>query len=282
MSEHPEAIRFVQALDAWLREQPIQDLVPRETLVGLIQEGRDDEALWTDARPRFDRAWAWIEDKVRSEERPLRDVLSAEACERFLDGLERVEPDPDAVRAFLRSPAIEHMLGEVLYHGISEFLRKADFVGRIVNRLPVIGPIRKKIMGVFKEEFEGRLEEQIKGFLGQFSGRAVDRMIEHVLSEQNRAGFSAARRKVGEHVLSRPVKTLIPSGEATGRARDQLWGGLRKAALREEETLLEQAYEDHGADPWSAWAWPLTERSTELLAATLARFLASGNWKLEG
>ena len=282
MSEHPEAIRFVQALDAWLREQPLADLVPRATLSGLIQESREDEALWSEARPRFDRVWSWIEERLRKEERPLREVLSPEASERFLEGLERVEPDPEAVRAFLRSPAVEHMLGEVLYHGISEFLRKADFIGRIVNRLPVIGPIRKKIMGVFKEEFEGRLEEQIKGFLGQFSGLAVDRMIEHVLSEKNRAGFSAARRKVGEHVLDRPVKTLLPSREATSRARAQLWEGLRKASLREEETLIDEAYAEHGADPWSAWAWPLTARATELFAAPLSRFLASGGWTLKG
>jgi hypothetical protein len=281
MSDAPA--RFVAALETWLRAQPLQDLVPRSDLDALIQESRDDDALWTELRPRFDRVWEWVEARLRNETRPLRDVLSPEASERFLSGLERVEPDPDAVRAFLGSPAVEEMLGEVLYHGISEFIRKADLIGRVVNRLPVIGPIRKKVMAVFKDEFEGRLEGQIKGFLGQFSGRAVDRMIEHVLSEQNRAGFSAARRKVGEHLLGRPVQSLLPAAETTAEARDQVWAGLRKATLREESVILDEAYADHGADPCADWYAPLTPRARDLLASPLANFLAANSeWSLEG
>lgn len=280
-----DARGFVLALEEWMRAQPLRDLLPREQLQALVEEARQDEQLWSDLRPRYVRAWDWVEGKLRAEERPAREVLAPATAERLLEALERAEPDPDAVRAFLRSPAIEAMLGEILYHGISEFLSRADLVGRVVNRLPVLGPIRKKVMAVFKEEFEGRLEGQIKGFLGQFSGLAVDRMIEHVLSEQNRAGFSAARRKVGEHLLARPVRSLVPGPETTQRARDQAWEGLRQASLREERELLEQVYADHGADTWGDWTWRLTPRATELLAGPLTRFLASDAgraWRLSG
>lgn len=280
MSDTPT--RFVAALETWLQAQPLEDLVPRDEVDALIQESRDDDALWTELRPRFDKVWDWVETRLRDESRPLSEVLSPEASERFLSGLERVEPDPDAVRAFLRSPAVEEMLGEVLYHGISEFIRKADLIGRVVNRLPVLGPIRKKVMAIFKDEFEGRLEGQIKGFLGSFSGLAVDRMIEHVLSEKNRPGFSAARRKVGEHLLGRPVQSLLPAAEATAEAREQLWGGVRKASLREESVILDQAYADHGGDLCADWYAPLTPRARGLLAGPLARFLASSAWTLEG
>lgn len=280
-----QAQRFVQGLETWMRDQPLRELVPSEQVKSLVEEFRQDDALWADIRPRFERAWEWVEARLRAEERPAREVLAPETSARLLEALERLEPDPEAVRAFLRSPAIEEMLGEVLYHGISEFLSKADLVGRIVNRLPVIGPIRKKVMAVFKDEWEVRLEAQLKSFLGQFSGRAVERMIEHVLSDQHRAGFSAARRRVGEHLLERPVRSLIPGQETSARARDQVWEGLRQAALREESELLDQVYQDHGADTWGEWTWRLTPRATELLARPLARFLASevgGAWRVEG
>lgn len=280
-----QAQAFVQGLEAWMREQPLRDLAPSEQLKALVEEFRQDDALWTDLRPRFERAWEWVERRLRAEQRPTREVLAPETSARLLDALEQLEPDPETVRAFLRSPAIEEMLGEVLYHGISEFLSKADLVGRIVNRLPVIGPIRKKVMAVFKDEWEVRLEAQLKSFLGQSSGKAVERMIEHVLSEQNRAGFSAARRRVGEHLLARPVSSLIPGAETSARARDQVWESLRQAALREESQLLDQVYQDHGADTWGDWTWRLTPRATEFFARPLARFLASAQgqaWKVAG
>jgi hypothetical protein len=272
---HDQARSFVTAMEAWMRSQPVADLLPRERITELISELRADDAFWEGLRPRFETAWARGEKRLRGETRAMREVLSPEAAERILDGLERVEPDPEAVRTFLRSPAIESMLGEILYHGISEFMKKADLLGRFVGRLPVLGPLRKKVMKLFSEEVEGRLEGQLKGFLGQFSGKAVERMIDHVLSDANKDGFRSARRRLGEHLLDRPVQSLVPNAEASTRARDQLWEGLRRAAIRDEDEVIQQVYEDHGADAWGDWTWKLSARATELFAGPLARFLHS-------
>lgn len=276
---------FVTALEDWLRGQPMAQVVPRERLRSTIDELRGDDAFWEEMRPRYERAWAEGEAKLRAEQRPAREVLSPATCERILEGLERLDPDPEVAKAFLRSPAVESTLGEVLYHGITEFLAKADLIGRVVNKLPVLGPIRKKVMAVFKDEFEGRLEGQVKGFLGQFSGKAVDRLIQQVLSEENRPGFRAARRKVGEHLLERPLASLIPAPEQTDRLRDELWKGLRQAALKNEDELLEQVYADHGDETIGEWTWKLSPAATELFAAPLASFLeseAGKGWTVSG
>jgi hypothetical protein len=42
------------------------------------------------------------------------------------------------------------IVGGILYEGIFEFLRKVDIIGNIINRLPIIGPIRVAIMKEFK------------------------------------------------------------------------------------------------------------------------------------
>src|SRR5690606_16951181 len=107
-------------------------------------------------------AWSRGEQRLRGEQRSAREMLSPEAAGRLLDAFERAEPDPEAVRTFLRSPAIEAMLGSILYTGITEFMKKADLFGNLFNRLPVIGPIRKKIMAMASEEIEQRLEGKIK------------------------------------------------------------------------------------------------------------------------
>ena len=99
------------------------------------------------------------------------------------------------------------------------------------------------------------------------------------------AGFRAARRKVGEHLLERPLSSLIPSSEQTDRLRDELWKGLRQAALKNEDELLEQVYADHGDETIGDWTWKLSPAATELFAAPLASFLeseAGQGWTVSG
>lgn len=273
--------RFLDALDAWLRGQRVQDLVGRDELAEVLRELREDEAFWTRARPEFEAAWARVEARLRAEDRAIRDLIADEAYQRVLDLVEAIEPDPEAVRAFLRSPAVEQSLGQVLYTGIYEFMRKADLLGKVVDRLPVIGPIRKKVMGVLKDELEPLLEGQIKGFLGGFSGHAVERLIQHVLAPEHRDGFRAARRRLAEHVMQRPVRTLLPDPAATARLRDGAWQALRQAAFRDEAEWLRWAFEDHGEVTLERWAWRPGERTRDVMARALERFLGAGEgWTL--
>ena len=51
---------------------------------------------------------------------------------------------------YLTQLSIYHGAGGILYEGIFEFLRKVDIIGNIINRLPIIGPIRVAIMKEFK------------------------------------------------------------------------------------------------------------------------------------
>lgn len=264
---------LVDRFDAWLRGETLAALLPLEELCALLEEAGADDAAWARARPHMERLWARGEEWLRAEQRPVEALLSPAARARLLDALAAAEPDPEAVRAFLRSPAIEGMLGAVLYEGISEFLRRADLLGNLLNQLPVIGGIRRRVMDLFKEEVETRLGGQIKSFLGGFSGRAVEKMIGYVLSDEHRAGFREARRRLGEHLLRRPVRSLVPDAATCERWRDAAWEGLREAARsREHRPLLEKVWAEHGPEPVGAWAWPLSPRARDRVAALLDRF----------
>lgn len=268
--------RLVGRFDAWVRTETLAGLLPREELQALLEEAGRDDAAWERARPHFERLWARGEEWLRAEQRPLEALLSPEARARLLDAAAAAEPDPEAVRAFLRSPAIEAMLGAVLYEGINEFLRRADLLGNMLNQLPVIGGIRRRVMDLFKEEVETRLGGQIKGFLGGFSGRAVEKMIGYVLSEEHRPGFREARRRLAEHLLRRPVTSLVPDPATSLRWRDAAWEGLREGARsRETGPFLEKVWAEHGQEPVGGWAWPLSPRGKARLAAILDRFQAA-------
>lgn len=275
LPHHPAEEPLVLAAQAWLRGQSLAELLPREQVGALIAELRADDGFWARLRPRYEKAWLRAEERLRADDRPLRAHLSPRATARLLDGFEALDPDPEAVRTFLRSPAIEATLGAVLYAGIFEFLKRVDLIGNMVNKLPILGPIRRKVMAAFKEELDTRLEAQVKGFLGGFSGMAVERMIQSVLSPENREGFRKARRRLGEHLLDRPVKSLLPDPATSARHRDEVWSALREASLRDEREHLDALYADHGADRIGDLTPEFTPRGVALNAANLARFLAS-------
>lgn len=273
--------QLLDDLRGWLRERKAAELLSREEAGRLLRDLREDEAFWTRARPRFDDAWRRGEERLRAEKRALKEVLSPEAQRRLLEAAEAFEPDPEAVRTFLRSPAIEATLGNVLYTGIYEFIKKVDMLGALINRMPVIGPIRKKVMAMFEEEVATRLEGQIKQFLGGFSGKAVERMIQHVLSDENREGFKKAQRRLAEHLLQRPVASLLPDAATTARWRDAAWSALREASLKDEGQALDLLYQDHGDATVGAWLWEGSPLAHDLSARALARFLGEKGWRIE-
>lgn len=274
------ARRFLDDLQAWLREQRTATLVSREEATRLLSDLRADDAFWARLRPHFDRAWAKAEERLRAERRGLRELLSPEAQARLLDAAEAMDPDPEAVRTFLRTPAIESMLGSILYAGIFEFIRKVDLLGNLINKLPVIGPIRKRVMTAFAEEVEQRLEGQIKAFLGTFSGMAVERMIQFVLSDENREGFRKARRRLAEHLMQRPVASLLPDPATSTRWRDAAWSALRASSLTNEAQVLDWVYQDHGDVTVGTWTWEGSPLGRDLFARALERFLAERGWQV--
>ena len=262
------------ALDAWLREQPPASLLPRETAEALIKAWREDEAFFVRFRPRFEDAWGRVEQTWANEERTLEALLSPEAKARLLDAAGNFEPDAEALAAFMRSPAVEESLGDVLYNGIQEFFRRVDLLGGFVDKLPVLGGIQRRVRAAFKDEVEGRLEGQIKAFLGGWSGRATERLIQHVLSPEKREGFQQAQRQLAEHMLQRPLKSLIPDAAARERAREAVWDGLRNAALKNEGELLERLYEAQEGTTVGDWLWS-SDDLRALAADVLERFFQS-------
>jgi hypothetical protein len=273
--------QLLDDLRGWLRERKAAELVTRDEAGQLVRDLRQDEAFWTRLRPRFEDAWKRGEERLRAEKRALKDVLSPDAQRRLLEAAEAFEPDPEAVRTFLRSPAIEATLGQVLYTGIYEFIKKVDMLGALINRMPVIGPIRKKVMAMFEEEVATRLEGQIKQFLGGFSGKAVERMIQSVLSDENREGFKKAQRKLAEHLLQRPAASLLPDPATTARWREAVWSGLRETTLKDEAAGLDLIYQDHGDATVGAWVWEGSPLAHDLFARAFARFLGEKGWRVE-
>lgn len=273
---HDRANALVEQLESWLGQQRAADLITADEIETLAAEIRADEAYWSALKPRFDNAWARVEAHLRKEDRPLEEILADPMVEQVIEAAGDVEPDIDAVGVFLRSPAVEAMLGNLLYTGISEFMRRADLIGAVIDKLPVIGSIRKKILSTVADEIERRLESQIKGFLGGFSGMAVESTIQFIFRQENRAAFRSAQRQLMKHVLARPLNTLLPDAEMTRSMRDSVWASLPAAALKNEREIIDLAFEVAGEEPLAGWLWPLSKTARGVGGRALA-----GCWDLE-
>lgn len=273
---HDRANALVEQLESWLGQQRAADLITADEIETLAAEIRADEAYWSALKPRFDNAWARVEAHLRKEDRPLEEILADPMVEQVIEAAGDVEPDIDAVGVFLRSPAVEAMLGDLLYTGISEFMRRADLIGAVIDKLPVIGSIRKKILSTVADEIERRLESQIKGFLGGFSGMAVESTIQFIFRQENRAAFRSAQRQLMKHVLARPLNTLLPDAEMTRSMRDSVWASLPAAALKNEREIIDLAFEVAGEEPLAGWLWPLSKTARGVGGRALA-----GCWDLE-
>ena len=124
-SSGSDASALLDALDLWLRQQTIENVLPKHQAKALLADLRDDRRFWAQQRRQFAIVWTSIEAALRVETRPLSTVMGPDSCERFLDAVEQMDDDPALVNAVLRSEVFETVLGKILYDAIFEFVQRA-------------------------------------------------------------------------------------------------------------------------------------------------------------
>ena len=76
-----------------------------------------------------------LERKLLEETRSVSEILGKETTDSILKTVENVDGyDPDAVRAFLGSEAVNKLLAQVLYDGIYNFFQTIDVFGNIIGK----------------------------------------------------------------------------------------------------------------------------------------------------
>ena len=196
----------------------------------------------------------------------------------------RVLFDKDAISLFIESPVFEQMLGAILYEAIFEFFQRMDVVGNIVNKLPLIGPVRKTIVKEFKSQLDKTLGGQIKSFLSSFNKVAVKRMTSFILSAENEVLFMNAVGNVVETLSVRPLSSLIQvSLDESVRLRNESWDSLSRFSVEDTEKVVNFIYDKVDsktfdtllADSDNNTPIVLSESVEKVLDRNLAKFLHS-------
>eukprot|EP00325_Prymnesiales_sp_UTEX-LB-985_P006572 CAMPEP_0174700392 /NCGR_PEP_ID=MMETSP1094-20130205/5352_1 /TAXON_ID=156173 /ORGANISM="Chrysochromulina brevifilum, Strain UTEX LB 985" /LENGTH=396 /DNA_ID=CAMNT_0015897861 /DNA_START=287 /DNA_END=1477 /DNA_ORIENTATION=+ len=288
-ADNGSAAALLDALDAWLRDKTIENILPRQQAKALLIDLRDDRRFWAQQRRQFAIVWTNIEVAMRVETRPLSIVMGDESCARFLDAVEQMDDDPALVRAVLRSELIESVLGKILYEAIMEFVQQADLLGTVINQLPVIGAIRMQMLTAARKQLDILLGPQIKRFLGEYTAAAADSAAVKLLSPETEGQRRRARRKLGKKVLAKPISELFTISDIEMvLVRDAVWLAVQEFRLPDEQELVDKLYDEFGQQPFtimlpstsamSKGDAPFFERGQSVLLSVLERFLASDEW----
>ena len=276
---------------SYLKSESLSSVLSKSDLLLIIDEVQSNPEVMEDMNSIYGKYWQYIYTSTAKENKSLKEIIGSENCEKLLSTVESVDVyDPKTIRAFLQTPVFESMLGGILYEGIFEFLQKVDIIGSIINRLPIIGPIRQTIVKEFKSSLDKTVGAQIKTFLSAFNKVAVERMADFILSPSNRKSFSKANRNLVDSIVSRPLSSLIPLDEKENqKLQSNIWTAIEKTPIAEVEGFLDYVYDKIGdkklgdilklADDSPTTAADAVEKlpdtAKQVMSNNMERFLAS-------
>jgi len=277
---------LLDSVEAWLRDQRVDDVLPEHTFRSLVEAVRQDGAFWERQHTQYERLWARVECQLRRETRPVRSVIGEDAESNLLELADQLD-SRSLVRRVLQSRAAERLLGSVLYEALFAFVQSVDILGQLVNALPLIGPMRKQLVDASKLSLDALVGDQIADFLGGYTQRAAQTAVAYV--DANGADLARAQRALLEEALQRPFNASLPSELEMGMLRDALWLRVRNFRAPHEDELIARLYEEFGSEHIetllpahnprvrSAVASPphIFLKGRELLSANLRSFIAS-------
>jgi hypothetical protein len=231
----------------WVKQKSLDSLLRKEDALAIISEILASDSLIDDSEELVSQNWNKIETRLRDETRPVSEILGKETTNRILKSVESLEGyDPEAVKAFLSSTAINNLFSRVLYDGIFEFFQKIDVFGNIINGLPIIGPIRKQIVVETKKQLDRSLGPLVQNFLGAYTTIAIKQASDYVLSPANQKAFGGANVKLISSLLDRPINSLLPASEMSEKLKTDSFEYLRSVQVDDLEGYVDFVYDFAG------------------------------------
>jgi len=279
----PAATLLLDAVEEWVRDQRVEDILPEEKLRGLIRAVRSDASFWERQHFQYERLWAQIEAELRLETRSLREVLGEDMAAEVAGMVEKYDSRA-LVRSVLESDAMEKLLGSVLYEALFAFVNSVDILGQMMSNLPIIGPMRAQIIQQSKKQVDALLGDQISTFLGGYTSEAVGSAVKY--TETHGRDIRRTQRKLTDKVLDQPFNSLLPPDVEMAFIRQSLWIRVRHFRLPGEDDIIRNLYAEFGTetidtlmpiqDPRTKQARPrIFVKARDILAQNLHGFITS-------
>lgn len=228
----------------YFQKETLEALLPKESVVAIINELVSNNALIDDSEQVMTKNWDSLEKVLREESRTVKVVLGQKTTERLLKSIESINGyDPDAVKTFLGSDAVNMLFAKVLYDAIFEFLQRVDIFGNIIGNLPILGPIRNQIVIETKKSLDRSLGPLVQQFLGTYTKIAVNQGIAFVLSPTNTKAFANANVKLVSSLLDRPINALLPPTDMSKKLKDDVFAYIRNLEPSDLDLYVDWVYD---------------------------------------
>lgn len=194
-----------------------------------------------------------IEARLREEnQRTPADILGKELTDRLLSSIrgdasknkQGSSYDAQTVRTFLESDAINSLLAQLLYDAIFEFTIKFDILGNAISKLPLLGPVRNRVLKESKSNMDRTLGPLLQNFLKGYTKVAIGQAVDFVVSEENASAFGKANAKLVSYLLeSKSVAEWLPEEKKLAEWREEAWTylvGLEEGGDGEESTKVKE------------------------------------------
>jgi len=167
------------------------------------------------------------------------------------------------LRQLVEHEAMEETLGDVIFDALKEFNERVNpFVAEwglpaLLKKLGPFGfaPVAKSLDNV-RLEFDKRLEPEMRKFLQGFSRRAVRRLGDLVVQNNDNAKFLALRKSLAAWLYDQEIRELVANVDDESA---ELWNGvgvdvtkhalLLEASKNKRRVALETLLRDHGKEP---------------------------------
>ncbi len=197
---------LVEAAWSQLLRSSVEQVLPLEELIALVESHLTRERISDLARPVVREVIPTLVDRMRSDRQPL----SRWVPDAARDGIRRMVSRPglvheEWVRAVFRQEAVEALMADALYRGIRDF---STIMPRLIlglmpmSRIPGMGgagALGKRLL----DELEQRIEPEIKSFLSGGTQRALTHAAEFAIQHLDDRAAIALRTNMVDFVLSK-------------------------------------------------------------------------------
>jgi hypothetical protein len=251
----------VRNIASHLSKQTLETLLTSSDAVAISNELLFDSQSTIfneNSYPQYARYWTKVEQRLRQEnDRTPADLLGQELTDRLLSSIRTGGEgnggyDPQTVRTFLESDAINSLFSQLLYDAIFEFTIKFDILGNAISNLPLLGPMRNQILTESKRNMDRTLGPLLQRFLSGYTRVAIRQAVDFVVSEENATAFAKANARLVEYLLKkRTLAQWLPDEATLAEYREQVWAylvgleegdGENSTMLKEDQKKLVEQY----------------------------------------
>ncbi|KAJ1439096.1 hypothetical protein B484DRAFT_444242 [Ochromonadaceae sp. CCMP2298] len=260
---------FMKNLFQLMEAESIGSLMPKEDLMEMIREVRSNAVIMKKVENRFQYFWKYFAALVYNEKRSFKEILGPEISTKVLQVAEKLDIyDHRTVRSFIQTPAFSHVMSGLVYESVFDVVKNVDVMGRVVNRIPIVGDLRRGIGRGIKRGIDNTIGLRVRTLMTPVvNENNVGRIADFMSSQKNKKAFEMVNRNIVENVISRPLCTIFPpyGSSEFDAMRQAVWNIIVESPPEEIFPLINVFYENLSSTKLSEL---LTVNFDPLLAST--------------